>query len=60
MLTALGRKISPSVRKLGADYYILKPFNMDVLINRVRQLANASPPATGATQSIKARPSTSK
>ena len=27
---------------MGADYYILKPFNLDVLINRIRQLAGES------------------
>jgi len=58
MLTALGQEnITQRVVELGADYYILKPFNMDVLINRVRQLANAiTSQRPAATQSIKARP----
>ena len=42
MLTAFGQEnITQRVVELGVDYYILKPFNMDVLINRVRQLASA-------------------
>ncbi|HEY3316528.1 MAG TPA: sporulation transcription factor Spo0A, partial [Bacillota bacterium] len=32
--------ITQKVVQLGADYYVLKPFNLDVLINRIRQLAN--------------------
>ena len=40
MLTALGHEnITQRVVDLGADYYILKPFKMDVLISRIRQLA---------------------
>jgi two-component system response regulator (stage 0 sporulation protein A) len=40
MFTAFGQEnITKRVVELGADYYILKPFNMDVLINRIYQLA---------------------
>ncbi|MDL2280879.1 sporulation transcription factor Spo0A [Selenomonadales bacterium OttesenSCG-928-I06] len=40
MLTAFGQEnITQRVAELGADYYILKPFNMEVLISRIRQLA---------------------
>ena len=40
MLTALGQEsITQRVVELGADYYILNPFNMDVLASRIRQLA---------------------
>ncbi|HHT70057.1 MAG TPA: sporulation transcription factor Spo0A [bacterium] len=43
MLTAFGQEsITQRVVDLGADYYILKPFNLDVLINRIRQLAGES------------------
>ena len=43
MLTAFGQEsITQRVVDLGADYYILKPFNLDVLINRIRQLARES------------------
>lgn len=41
MLTAFGQEgITQRVVELGADYYVLKPFNLEVLIQRVRQLAN--------------------
>ena len=41
MLTAFGQEnITQRVVELGADYYVLKPFNMDVLLNRIRQLFN--------------------
>lgn len=41
MLTAFGQEsITQRVVELGADYYILKPFNMDVLASRIRQLAS--------------------
>lgn len=40
MLTAFGQEsITQRVVQLGADYYVLKPFNMDVLVSRIRQLA---------------------
>lgn len=40
MLTAFGQEnVTQRVVELGADYYILKPFNMDVLSSRIRQLA---------------------
>lgn len=40
MLTAFGQEnITQRVVELGADYFILKPFNMEVLSARIRQLA---------------------
>lgn len=40
MLTAFGQEqITQRVVELGADYYVLKPFNLDVLVNRIRQLS---------------------
>jgi two-component system response regulator (stage 0 sporulation protein A) len=40
MLTAFGQEsITQRVIGMGADYYILKPFNLDTLIHRVRQLS---------------------
>lgn len=62
MLTAFGQEtITQRVVELGADYYVLKPFNMDVLISRIRQLAgtvNMSHPVTAAATMpvIKSRP----
>ncbi|MBW5446760.1 sporulation transcription factor Spo0A [Cohnella sp. CFH 77786] len=47
MLTAFGQEnITQRAVQLGASYYILKPFDMDVLANRIRQLAGASAPAS--------------
>lgn len=46
MLTAFGQEtITQKVVDLGADYYILKPFNLEVLVNRIRQLAGTARPA---------------
>lgn len=40
MLTAFGQeKLTQKMVELGADYYILKPFDLSVLIRRVHQLA---------------------
>ncbi len=40
MLTAFGQEsITHRVLELGADYYILKPFDLDILVERIRQLA---------------------
>jgi two-component system response regulator (stage 0 sporulation protein A) len=48
MLTAFGQEnITQRAVQLGASYYILKPFDMDVLANRIRQLAG-----TTATSSV--------
>lgn len=39
ILTAFGQEaITQRVVDLGADYYILKPFDLDVLVQRIRQL----------------------
>ncbi|EFM09862.1 sporulation transcriptional activator Spo0A [Paenibacillus curdlanolyticus YK9] len=39
MLTAFGQEnITQKAVQLGASYYILKPFDMEILANRVRQL----------------------
>ena len=54
MLTAFGQEtITQRAVQLGASYYILKPFDMDVLANRIRQLAGAavSTPAISASSS---------
>src|SRR5690606_3861340 len=41
--------ITQKAVQLGASYYILKPFDMDVLVNRVRQLVAG--PATSSSSS---------
>jgi two-component system response regulator (stage 0 sporulation protein A) len=52
ILTAFGQEaITQRVVELGADYYILKPFNLDVLIHRIRQLGNASSASLAAARS---------
>ncbi len=44
MLTAFGQEnITQKVLEMGADYYVLKPFSLEVLGNRIRQLAGAGP-----------------
>lgn len=46
MLTAFGQEdITRKAVELGASYYILKPFNMDVLVERIRLLGNGAVPA---------------
>lgn len=38
MLTALGNeKTTQHALELGADYYILKPFDMDIIVNIIQQ-----------------------
>jgi two-component system response regulator (stage 0 sporulation protein A) len=45
MLTAFGHEnITRRAVELGASYYILKPFSMDVLAERIRQLNGHTPP----------------
>ena len=39
MLSAVGQdKITERALNLGAEYYIIKPFDMETLMNRIRQL----------------------
>lgn len=46
MLTAFGQEdITRKAVELGAAYYILKPFNMEVLVDRIRQLGDSRNPA---------------
>jgi len=53
ILTALGQE-SMTLRsvELGADYYILKPFDLEVLGNRLRQLANGQSLPAGKSQML--------
>ena len=56
MLTAFGQEsITQRVLQLGADYYVLKPFSLDVLANRVRQLANGGTPSISVLTAQKDR-----
>lgn len=58
VLSAVGQdKITQRALALGAEYYIVKPFDMDVLVNRIRQLKDntclSSPaPSVSLTSSI--------
>lgn len=56
MLTAFGQEnITQRAVQLGASYYILKPFDMEVLANRIRQLVGTgqgSSSPSGSMQSF--------
>jgi len=55
MLTAFGQEnITQKAVQLGASYYILKPFDMEVLTNRIRQLVSNSATATTSSAVPKA------
>lgn len=58
MLTAFGQEsITQKTVELGADYYVLKPFNIGVLISRIRQLAGFAGPVRQVSAPVaKARP----
>lgn len=44
VLTAFGQEtMTQKALELGADYYILKPFNLKILAARIRQLAGSAP-----------------
>ncbi len=44
MLSAVGQdKITQRAIALGAEYYVVKPFDIEILINRIRQVRNFVP-----------------
>ncbi len=48
MLSAVGQdKITQRAISLGAEYYVVKPFDIEVLINRIRQIKNYVPSSSG-------------
>ncbi|GGF87212.1 sporulation transcription factor Spo0A [Paenibacillus abyssi] len=52
MLTAFGQEnITQKAVQLGASYYILKPFDMEILANRIRQLVGNSAVTSSSTYS---------
>jgi two-component system response regulator (stage 0 sporulation protein A) len=54
VLTAFGQEsITQQALRLGADYFVLKPFNIDMLIRRIRSLQLDSYPALAAEKSNK-------
>ena len=59
ILSAVGQdKITQQALALGAQYYIVKPFDMDILVDRLRQLKNGDNPAI-IRQSFPKRPTAS-
>ena len=51
MLSAVGQdKITERALSLGAEYYIVKPFDMETLVNRIRQLKNMAFSSNGMTR----------
>ena len=47
MLSAVGQdKVTARAISLGAQYYIVKPFEMDILIRRIKELTNDQMPST--------------
>ncbi|GAA4709737.1 sporulation transcription factor Spo0A [Brevibacillus fulvus] len=56
MLTAFGQEeITKKAVELGASYYILKPFDMEILAQRIRQM-NISPTANSSFVSSQVKP----
>ncbi|ANE48058.1 chemotaxis protein CheY [Paenibacillus swuensis] len=52
MLTAFGQEnITQKAVQLGASYYILKPFDMEILTNRIRQLVQGQAVSMAANNS---------
>lgn len=51
VLSAVGQdKITQKAISLGADYYIVKPFDLNILIDRVRQMVDVNTPFVQQTQ----------
>ena len=51
MLSAVGQtKITQKAISLGAEYYVVKPFDIDVLINRIRDIKNYKPTPTSTSE----------
>ncbi|MDP4144812.1 MAG: sporulation transcription factor Spo0A [Bacillota bacterium] len=53
VLSAVGQdKITQRAITLGADYYVVKPFDMDVFTKRIRQMFNNTISNTGAKKAV--------
>ena len=58
ILSAVGQdKITQKAITLGADYYVVKPFDMDIFIKRIREMFNTQ---TLTTNSVNRQPATSQ
>ena len=52
MLSAVGQtKITQKAISLGAEYYVVKPFDIEILIKRIRDIKNYEPTPTSTTES---------
>lgn len=57
MLTAFGQEnITQKAVQLGASYYILKPFDMEVLASRIRQLVTNTSATTVGSMTASSKP----
>lgn len=53
MLSAVGQtKITQKAISLGAEYYVVKPFDIDVLINRIKDIKNYKPTPTSKAENF--------
>lgn len=51
MLSAVGQtKITQKAISLGAEYYVVKPFDIEVLVKRIRDIENYEPTPTSTTE----------
>lgn len=58
ILSAVGQdKITQRALSLGAEYYVVKPFDMDVLVSRIRQLKDSNQNVIRPDYSYESRPS---
>ncbi|WP_423230240.1 sporulation transcription factor Spo0A [Caloranaerobacter ferrireducens] len=58
VLSAVGQdKITQRAIALGADYYVVKPFNFDVFIKRIRQLTGSIPAIVEKRKQVDLKPS---
>lgn len=55
VLTAFGQEmVTKRAIQLGADYYVLKPFNLDILAQRIRQLVGGGESGVGVARQLPA------
>ncbi len=55
MITAIGQeKITEDAFSLGADYYIMKPFDNDVVLNRIKHVRNLEMRKTSEVRKVNA------
>ncbi len=53
MVSAIGQdKITEDAFNLGADYYIMKPFDNNMIINRVKRAKKSAAPKTTGTEKV--------